>query len=96
MRLRTTPLSEAPLKFPHAVAHCVETADAYQPAPEQFEALLLRLQAPKNQGMTHEELEPLLLIERRARAGARSNPSSALSVSLAPAVLAMLPRKSGA
>jgi hypothetical protein len=45
----------------HAVAHCVEKTDAYQPAREQFEALLLTLQAPKTREMTHDELEQLLL-----------------------------------
>jgi len=49
----------------HAVAHCVEKTDAYQPAREQFEALLLTLQAPKTQEMTHDELEQLLLTEQR-------------------------------
>ena len=49
----------------HAVAHCVEKTDAYQPAREQFEALLLTLQAPKTQEMTHDELEQLLLAEQR-------------------------------
>ena len=49
----------------HAVAHCVEKTDAYQPSREQFEALLLTLQAPKTQEMTHDELEQLLLTEQR-------------------------------
>jgi hypothetical protein len=47
------------------VAHCAEKTDAYQPAREQFEALLLTLQAPKAQEMTHDGLEQLLLTEQR-------------------------------
>jgi hypothetical protein len=49
----------------HAVAHCVEKTDSYQPAREQFEALLQTLQAPRTQEMTHDELEQLLLTEQR-------------------------------
>lgn len=49
----------------HAVAHCAEKADAYQPGREQFEALLLKLQAPKTQQMTQDQLEQLLLSEQR-------------------------------
>ncbi|MGH9849416.1 MAG: ISKra4 family transposase [Blastocatellia bacterium] len=47
----------------HAVAHCAEKADAYQPAREQFEALLAKLHAPATQAMTETELETLLLTD---------------------------------
>lgn len=49
----------------HAVAYCAEKIDAYQPAREQFEALLVTLHAPKTHEMTQDELEQLLLIEQR-------------------------------
>ena len=49
----------------HAVAHCAEKADVYQPAREQFEALLVTLHAPKTHEMTQDQLEQLLLTEQR-------------------------------
>ena len=49
----------------HAIAHCAEKTDAYQAAREQFEALLVRLHAPKTHEMIRDELEQLLLAEQR-------------------------------
>ncbi len=49
----------------HAVAYCAEKVDAYQPAREQFEALLVTLHAPKTHEMTQDEFEQLLLVEQR-------------------------------
>lgn len=49
----------------HAIVHCAEDADVYQPAREQFEALLATLHAPKTREMSQDELEQLLLTEQR-------------------------------
>lgn len=49
----------------HAVVHCAEEMDVYQPAREQFEALLATLHAPKTREMSQDELEQLLLTEQR-------------------------------
>ena len=49
----------------HAIVHCAEDADVYQPAREQFEALLATLHAPKTREMSQDELEHLLLTEQR-------------------------------
>lgn len=38
----------------HAVSYCAEKMDAYQPAREQFEALLITLHAPKTHEMTQD------------------------------------------